>query len=106
MVVENVPLSRYTRFGLGGPARRLVDASTPEDLAAALHPEHGTLIMNLHGGGRPAPSLGRMLGAVFGRRAPTPGYDPTSAAGAAVQQAAMCFRYGASIPSLGFRFSF
>ncbi len=37
MVVENVPLSRYTRFGLGGPARRLVDASTPEDLAAALH---------------------------------------------------------------------
>lgn len=37
MVLENVPLSRYTRFGLGGPARRLVDASTPEELAAALH---------------------------------------------------------------------
>jgi len=37
VVLENVPLSRYTRFGLGGPARRLVDASTPEELAAALH---------------------------------------------------------------------
>jgi UDP-N-acetylmuramate dehydrogenase len=34
--LENVALSGYTRFGLGGPARRLIDCSTPEELAAAL----------------------------------------------------------------------
>src|SRR5690349_9132588 len=34
---ENVPLSRYTRFGLGGPARLLVDAASEEALIAALH---------------------------------------------------------------------
>ena len=64
-----------------------------KDLAAAMDPEHGTLIMNLHGGGRPAPSLARLLNAIFGKRGPHPSYDPTSAAGAAVQKAAMCFRY-------------
>ena len=36
VVRENAPLSQYTRFGLGGPARRLVDVSTPEELAAEL----------------------------------------------------------------------
>ncbi len=36
MVRENVPLKELTRFGLGGPARRLADVSTPEELAAAL----------------------------------------------------------------------
>lgn len=33
MILQNAPLSRYTRFALGGPARTLVDASTPEELA-------------------------------------------------------------------------
>jgi UDP-N-acetylmuramate dehydrogenase len=33
---ENVPLSRHTRFAIGGPARILADASTKTALAAAL----------------------------------------------------------------------
>jgi UDP-N-acetylmuramate dehydrogenase len=35
-VAVNVPLSECTRFGIGGPARWLVDASTEEALAAAI----------------------------------------------------------------------
>jgi UDP-N-acetylmuramate dehydrogenase len=35
-VFENVPLSRYTRFEIGGPARALADASTQSALIAAL----------------------------------------------------------------------
>jgi UDP-N-acetylmuramate dehydrogenase len=42
--LENVALSGYTRFALGGPARRLIDASTPEELAAALQYQPHTLI--------------------------------------------------------------
>ena len=76
-----------------GLQRHVQSGDVSRDLAAALHPEHGTLIMTLHGGGRPALSPGRLLGMLLGRRDPNPGYDPTSAAGAAVQQAAMCFRY-------------
>ncbi|MGH9612360.1 MAG: FAD-binding protein, partial [Bryobacteraceae bacterium] len=34
-VSENVPLKDLTRFGIGGPARLLVDASSEEGLAAA-----------------------------------------------------------------------
>ena len=34
---ENVPLSRYTRFAVGGPARILVDAATEAAIAEALH---------------------------------------------------------------------
>jgi UDP-N-acetylmuramate dehydrogenase len=34
--LENVPLSRYTRFAIGGPARLLADASTESALIAAL----------------------------------------------------------------------
>lgn len=36
-ISANVPLAAYTRFGMGGPARLLVDASTETALAAALH---------------------------------------------------------------------
>ncbi len=35
-ISENLPLSDCTRFGIGGPARWLVDASTEEALAAAI----------------------------------------------------------------------
>ncbi|MGH9594920.1 MAG: FAD-binding protein, partial [Bryobacteraceae bacterium] len=34
--LENVPLSRYTRFAIGGPARLLADASTEPALTTAL----------------------------------------------------------------------
>jgi len=35
-VSQNVPLARHTRFGIGGPARILADASTEGALAAAI----------------------------------------------------------------------
>src|SRR6185369_1246294 len=35
-VLEDVPLSRYSRFAIGGPARVLADASTETALIAAL----------------------------------------------------------------------
>ncbi|MCW5977382.1 MAG: UDP-N-acetylmuramate dehydrogenase [Bryobacteraceae bacterium] len=35
-VSQNVALSRYTRFGLGGPAAALAEASTPEAFVAAI----------------------------------------------------------------------
>jgi UDP-N-acetylmuramate dehydrogenase len=35
-VIENAPLAGYTRFGLGGPAQIVADASTEAALAAAL----------------------------------------------------------------------
>lgn len=44
MVRENVPLKELTRFALGGPARRLADVSTPEELAEALASGRHTLI--------------------------------------------------------------
>ncbi len=36
-VNQNVPLSQYTRFGLGGPAAVLVDTAQPEAFGEALH---------------------------------------------------------------------
>lgn len=36
MVLHDVPLSGYTRFGLGGPAKVLADVTTPAELAAML----------------------------------------------------------------------
>jgi UDP-N-acetylmuramate dehydrogenase len=36
LIAENVPLAAHTRFGIGGPARWLLDASTEAALAAAL----------------------------------------------------------------------
>jgi UDP-N-acetylmuramate dehydrogenase len=44
VVRENVSLKELTRFGLGGPATRLADVSTPDALAAALDTGHHTLI--------------------------------------------------------------
>jgi UDP-N-acetylmuramate dehydrogenase len=35
-ILENVPLSRYTRFAIGGPARVLADASTDQALVESL----------------------------------------------------------------------
>jgi UDP-N-acetylmuramate dehydrogenase len=35
-VSQNVPLSLYTRFGIGGPARILAEASTPEAFVSAV----------------------------------------------------------------------
>jgi UDP-N-acetylmuramate dehydrogenase len=35
-ILENVPLARYTRFSVGGPARILADASTERALAEAI----------------------------------------------------------------------
>lgn len=40
---ENVPLSRYTRFAIGGPARVLADASTETALIAALQEPHALI---------------------------------------------------------------
>src|SRR6266446_325000 len=42
-ISENVPLAQCTRFGIGGPARILADASTEAALSQALHAirEHG-----------------------------------------------------------------
>jgi UDP-N-acetylmuramate dehydrogenase len=36
VTLTNVPLSRFTRFALGGPAKVLVDVITPDELGAAL----------------------------------------------------------------------
>lgn len=36
MRITNAPLSKYTRFGIGGPADTLVDAETPEELIEEL----------------------------------------------------------------------
>jgi UDP-N-acetylmuramate dehydrogenase len=36
-ILENAPLSRYTRFEVGGPARILADASTEQALVSAVH---------------------------------------------------------------------
>ena len=69
------------------------------DLAAALHPRHGTLIMNLHGGGPPAPSLiawvARLLGRSAGaqREERQAGYDRDSVEGRAIQRIGAGFRW-------------
>ncbi len=42
-VLENVLLSRYTRFAIGGPARVLADASTKAALIAALQEPHALI---------------------------------------------------------------
>ena len=69
------------------------------DLAAALHPRHGTLVMNLHGGGPPAPSLTAWVAGLLGRTAGTAqqerrraGYDLDSVEGRAIQRIGAGFR--------------
>lgn len=44
LTLPDARLSRYTRFALGGPARELIDASTPEELGSALERTPHTLI--------------------------------------------------------------
>lgn len=41
-ISENVPLAEHTRFGIGGPARWLLDASTDAALTSALETLHET----------------------------------------------------------------
>ncbi len=70
------------------------------DLAAALHPRHGTLVMNLHGGGPPAPSLTAWVAKLLGRTAGAAqqeqrraGYDLETVEGRAIQRIGAGFRY-------------
>ena len=68
-----------------------------EDLAATLHPRHGTLVMNLHGSGPPVPYLARWVAGLLapknGRAAKRqPGYDVDSAEGMAIQRTGAAFR--------------
>lgn len=59
------------------------------DLAAALHLDHGTAVINLHGGGPGAvSSLGRLLG----RGQSGPGYVTDNPAGAAVETISRAYR--------------
>lgn len=58
-------------------------------LAAALHPEHGSAIVNLHGGGPGAiSSLGRLLG----RGSSGPGFKSDNPAGEAVVRISQAYR--------------
>lgn len=65
------------------------DSVVLDALSKVLHPEHGTLVMNLHGGGVPAVSA---LVALFTSRLPfasqgaPSGYHPSTEKGRAVQQ--------------------
>ena len=68
------------------------------DLAAALHPRHGTLIMNLHGSGPPAPSLTAWVGGLLGRgggelERRRAGYDLDSLEGRAIRRTGTAFRW-------------
>lgn len=67
-----------------------------EQLAAALHPQHGTVIINLHGGGRPRPTISSVLGRLLGMSndASSRGYVLSSTQGQALQQTLQLFRWG------------
>ena len=69
-----------------------------EHLAAALHLQHGTVIINLHGGGRPRPTISNLLGRLLGMSnyATSRGYVPSSTQGKALQQTLQLFRCGCS----------
>lgn len=68
---------------------RHADSVVLDALSKVLHPEHGTLVMNLHGGGMPAVSA---LVALFTSRLPfasqgaPSGYHESTEKGRAVQQ--------------------
>lgn len=67
------------------------------DLAAALHPRHGTLVMNLHGSGPPTPSLSAWVARLLGREDAAQerrraGYDLDSVEGRAIQRTGAAFR--------------
>ena len=61
-------------------------------LSQALHPEHGTLVMNLHGGGLPpAAQFAALLALLtsclpFAPKSPVSGYHHTTQKGQAVQE--------------------
>lgn len=61
-------------------------------MATALHPDHGTVIMNMHGGGVPAQNA---LVALFSKllsAEDSKGYDPSTEQGLAVQQVGHALR--------------
>lgn len=60
-----------------------------KDLAAALHPDHGTAVINLHGGG---PGAATGLGRLLGRGQSGPGYRTDNPAGAAVETISQAYR--------------
>ncbi|KAK9808659.1 hypothetical protein WJX72_001506 [[Myrmecia] bisecta] len=62
-----------------------------DNLAAALHPDHGTVIMNLHGGGARTSPLTLLWKAAVASD-PGPGYELTTPEGAAVDRTARLFR--------------
>ena len=67
------------------------------DLAAALHPRHGTLVMNLHGSGPPGLSLTAWVAGLLGRGAGKQhrrraGYDLDSVEGRAIQRTGTTLR--------------
>ena len=68
------------------------DSPMLQAMATALHPDHGTVIMNMHGGGLPAQNA---LMAVFSRllsAEDTKGYHPSTEQGLAVQQVGHAIR--------------
>jgi hypothetical protein len=60
-----------------------------KDLAAALHPDHGTAVINLHGGG---PGAATGLGRLLGRGQAGPGFRTDNPAGAAVETISQAYR--------------
>ena len=72
------------------------DSAVLDALAAALHPEHGSVIMNLHGGGLPATrSLVALLSSVLPAAAKQSrrGYHPGTVQGKAVVQTTTAIRW-------------
>ena len=67
------------------------------DLAAVLHPQHGTFIMNLHGGSLAGP-LVRLVQAASRDPMAGAGFDAASDSGSAVLRLAHLFRWGANWP--------
>lgn len=90
-VVENAELSHYTRFGIGGPARILADASTEPALnlaLAALHQSPNQRYMVIGGGTNLVASDEGFPGVILRYTAPSIEVDGTMlhvAAGAALQ---------------------
>ena len=72
------------------------DSVVLDALSTALHPQHGTLVMNLHGGGMPTANALMALFTSwlpFGGRWPSSGYHPSTEKGRQVQQVAHTLRY-------------
>lgn len=69
------------------------DSAVLEAMAATLHPEHGTVIMNLHGGGVPTHNalVALFTSLVSGQE--DKGYHPSTEQGRAVQDIASVLRY-------------